>query len=764
MTDTTRKPFSAQEKRELLAKLLREKIGVETFPLSQGQRALWFLYRLAPESTAYNLLYTARLRFKVDRAALQRALQTLIQRYPILTATYAMDGKEPVQRLHKGQEVRVETIDASTWSLDALRQRLDEEGNHPFDLEKGPLLRVKLYLRSEQEAMLSLTIHHIVADLWSLNILLDELRLLYNADLAGQSTQLPPPGAPFPDYVYWQNTMLSGPEGEGHWRYWQQQLAGELPILHLPTDRPRPAVQTYRGASHQFPLDIETARRLRKLAQTENVTLYTLVLAVFELLLSRYSDQDELLIGTPMLGRNRAEDGRAVGYYANPVVLRANLTKNPTFKDLLQKTRQTVIEAIEHQDYPFPLLVERLQPRRDSGYSPLIQSLFIWDKPEVGEPGQAAPQFEPFVVGQQGAPFDLTLTIFEVGEALSADMRYNVDLFDEATIARMEQHFRALLGSVLAQPQERVAALPMLTESERQHMLVDWNATRSDFPEQSCIHQLFEEQVRRTPDEIAVVFEQQEVTYRELNSRANRVASALLAAGAQPDGFVGVAMDRSIEMVVALLAVLKAGAAYVPLEPGYPRERLLYMIQDAGLSLLLTQSRLRNLFAGQDLHIFSLDADESILATYSGENPKSQARPDSLMYMLYTSGSTGKPKGVLNIHRAVNNRLHWMQQAYHLTRDDRVLQKTPFSFDVSVWEFFWPLLNGARLVMARPRGHQDTAYLAALIEHERITTLHFVPSMLQAFLDQPGVERCTSLRRVICSGEALSPELHFFLL
>jgi len=807
VTDITRKPgaLSAQEKRELLAKLLREKISEESSPLSHGQRALWFLYRLAPESAAYNLLYTARLHFAVDVAALQRSVQALVRRYPILTATYAMNGKEPVQQLPRGREVQIETIDASSWSLDDLRQRLDDEGNRPFNLEQGPLMRVKLYIRPAQETLLSLTIHHIIADLWSLNILIDELRLLYNADKAGQAVQLPSAGAQFTDYVSWQAAMLAGQEGERHWRYWQQKLSGELPVLNLPTDRPRPTVQTYKGASHQFPLDTEISRRLRRLAQAENTTLYTLVLAVFELFLSRYSDQEELLIGTPMLGRNRVEDERAIGYYANPVVLRTNLVGNPTFEDLLRQVRQTVIEAIEHQDYPFPLLVERLQPRRDPGYSPLIQALFIWDKPEVQEPGQAAPQFEPFVVGQQGAPFDLTLTIFEVGDTLSADFRYNVDLFDETTIARMGRHFQTLLGAVIAHPQERVLALPMLTEAERQQILGAWNATQGYFPEHSCIHQLFEEQVQRTPEAVAVVFEQQRLTYRELNRRANRVAHALQAAGVGPDSFVGVAMERSIEMVVALLAVLKAGGAYVPLEPTYPRERLTYMLQDAGLSILLTQSRLRNLFAQNDLHVFSLDSvfraptplsrlplrgqvlgkedsvfraptplsrlplrgqvlgkedsDEDLLASYSDANAVSSAQPDSLMYMIYTSGSTGTPKGVLNIHRAVNNRLHWMQQAYQLTQDDRVLQKTPFSFDVSVWEFFWPLLNGARLVVARPGGQQDPDYLASLIEKEQITTLHFVPSMLQAFLDQPNIERCTSLKRVICSGEPLPFEL-----
>lgn len=782
--------LSAQEKRALLARLLRQKIDEsrESFPLSHGQRALWFLYRLAPESSAYNLLYAARLHFAVDVPALQRSLQALLQRYPILTAIYAMDGKEPVQRLHSDQMLQgnqsgglIEVIDASAWSSDHLRAAIEAEGNRPFNLEQGPLLRVKVYIRSAQESILSLTIHHIVADLWSLNLLIDELHILYAAEKVRESVwgtnvkaELPEVRTQFMDYVRWQANMLASPEGEQHWLYWQKKLAGELPVLNLPTDRPRPAIQTYEGASYSFRLTDELSGRLRQLAQAENVTLYTLVLATFMVLLSRYSDSEDLLLGTPMLGRNQAEYEKTIGYFANLVVLRANLAGNPSFKEFLAQVRQTVIEAIEHEDYPFPLLVERLQPKRDPSYSPLIQALFIWDKPYAhGEQGEmvqrraeviSAPQtdssqFEPFMIGQQGAPFDLTLTIFEVNGSLSADFHYNVDLFDETTLARMQGHLQTLLNAILAHPEQYILDLPILTEAERRQVLIEWNDTESEYPDQVCIHQLFEEQVCRTPQDVAVVFEDEQLTYVELNRRANRVAHTLQAAGVGPEILVGVAMERSLEMVIALLAILKAGGAYIPLEPTYPRARLAYMIQDAGLSIVLTQKRFRDRLLESNLSVLCLDDDPDPLASYNEENPTSLVQPDNLVYMIYTSGSTGKPKGVMNIHRALSNRLLWMQQAYQLNPADRVMQKTPFSFDVSVWEFFWPLLNGACLVVARPKGHQDPAYLISLIEEQHITTMHFVPSMLQAFLEQPGLEHCHSLKRVICSGEALSAEL-----
>ncbi|MBE3560030.1 MAG: amino acid adenylation domain-containing protein [Ktedonobacteraceae bacterium] len=782
MNDASRKlaELSPQEKRALLAQLLRKKVedAQRTFPLSQGQRALWFLYRLAPDSSAYNLLYSARIHAAIDVPALQHALQALIQRYPILTATYAMDGQEPVQRLHPDQQIPIEVIDASHWSEERLRQEVTAEGNRPFNLEQGPLLRLKLYPISAEETVLCLTLHHIITDLWSLDLLIDELSLLYAARTAGMQVQLPPAGAQFTDYIRWQNELLASAEGERHWRYWQQKLAGEPPVLHLPTDRPRPPVQTYKGASHSFRLDDAVTKQLRALAYAEKVTLFTLVLAVFKVLLYRYTDQEDLLIGTPTLGRNHAGQEKIIGYLANPVALRTSFAGNPTFKDLLLQVRQTVIEALEHQDFPFPLLVERLQPKRDPSYSPFIQALFIWDKPRAHgaeaiaellqnsldgtatRVAQVAPQFESFISGQQGAHFDLSLTIFEVDGSLSGDFHYNTDLFDASTLARMEQHFKELLSSVVAHPEQRVLELPMLTEQERQQILIEWNNTQSEFPDNTCVHRLFEAQVERTPDAVAVVFGCDQLTYDELNRRANRVAHALQTLGVGPDTLVGVHMERSIEMVVALLAVLKAGGAYVPLEPSYPRERLLSMIEDAGLKILLTQPHLGDQLPHDNRHILYLE-NELCSLSQNEENPVSAVQPDNLIYMIYTSGSTGKPKGVMNIHRALCNRLHWMQQAYRLTAEDRVLQKTPFGFDVAGWEFFWPLLNGARLVVARPRGHQDPAYLLALIEEQQITTMHFVPSMLQAFLEQPGLERgrCASLKRVICSGEALSVEL-----
>ncbi len=768
----------------MLRKKAQQEASNPSLPLSHGQRALWFIYQLAPQSPAYNLVYAARVRAPLDAALLERAARSLLRRHPILTATYSVQHGQPVQQLHPDQSISLNIVDASAWNEAELNRRIEEEGNRPFNLEHGPLLRVSAFTRGQAEYVLEIVIQHIIIDFWSFELLIDEFRTLYAAEKIAIQPPVPA-GLPYADYIHWQTDMLAGSEGEQHRAYWQETLAGDLPSLNLPADRPRPPVQTYSGASHLFSLDERLSERLKALAHQERVTSFMLLLAAFQTLLYRYTDQEDILVGTPAAGRGRSDVQRTFGYLANPVVLRADFSDNPTFKNLLGRVRQTVIGAIEHQDYPFPLLVERLQPRRDPSYSPLFQAVFVWDQLHQFESasgvfaathtawfGQSvvAAQLareklpvEPRALNQQGAAFDLTLRMRELESgSLSADFRYNTDLFDAATIARLGEHFQALLEGIAAQPEQRVGSLPLLAPEERHHMLVEWNDTRSDYPADTCVHQLFEAQVEQTPDAVAVVFENQRLTYRQLNRRANQLARNLQEQGVGPENLVGVCMERSIEMVVALVGILKAGAAYVPLDPSYPRDRLEYMIQDAHLPVLLTQQRLLDsLPESVGTTIVSLDAqiawdDES---DRWDENAVNAIRSENIVYMIYTSGSTGKPKGVMNTHRGLTNRLWWMQQTYHLSPEDRVMQKTPFSFDVSVWEFFWPLITGARLIVARPGGHQDTAYLAALIAGQQITTMHFVPSMLQAFLQEPDLEQCRSLRQVMCSGEALPFEL-----
>ena len=775
--------LSATQKRALLAKLLRDKAQArESYvPISHNQKALWFLAQLAPESAAYNLLYSARITAEIDSTALQRAVEKIAVRYPQLTATFiSRNGSkngEPRQKLVSNGVIPFEQIKATSWSLEQLQHYLIEESNRPIDIERGPMLRIMLFKRSLDDYVLAFIAHHIAVDFWALDMLVDELSILYVGEKTGLDAPLAPVGPQHNEYVRWQSEMLAGAEGERHWQYWRETLKGELPVLSLPLDGPRPTKQTYKGASHYFAIDSQVTRQLRKLAQEERVTLFMLMLAAYYALLYRLTNQQDIIVGTPALGRSKSEWEHVIDYLANPVMTRGQLDAELTFKSLLEQVRQQVFNALEHQDFPFPLIVERLQPRRDPSYAAIYQTLFIWDRPAkhslkdllrgaqadthsdfLQRANQESLSFEPFAYGQQGAQLDLALTIFEIDGELTADFRYNTDLFNAATVERFADYFQVILAGIVANAEQKVLELPLLSEKERLTMLVDWNDTQANYPQNLCLHEFIEVQASQVPDRTALLFEDRSLGYRELNEAANKLAHRLRTMGVGPDMLVGVCMERSLEMVVALLGVLKAGGAYVPLDPSYPEERLSYMLQDAQVSVLLTQARfVKHLPAIEKT--LCLDAGWDADWPEATDNLSTEVQPRNLAYMIYTSGSTGRPKGVMNTHQGIVNRLYWMQQHYHLSVQDRVLQKTPFSFDVSVWEFFWPLLAGTTLVIARPGGHQNPTYLADLIAEQRITTLHFVPSMLQAFLQEPQLERCASLRRVICSGEALTRDL-----
>ena len=775
--------LSSQEKRSLLTERLRQKADETrvTYSPSYGQKALWFLHQNSPESAAYNTAFAGRIRSRVDAAALERACQALVLRHPALRACFPAPDGAPVQEVRGYHELDFAVIDAGADGPMELRQRVIAAYERPFDLENGPLFRVMLFTSAPEDHVLLLTLHHIISDAWSIWTLLDELRVLYPAKQSGKRADLSALNGQYADYVHWQTELLASALGERLWCYWRDQLASPLPTLNLATDRPPDSTRAFRGASYFFKLAPTLGARVRELARAQGVTLFTVLLAVFQVLLQRYSGQDDIIVGTPTSGRSQPEFAGIVGYFVNPIALRANLSAAPAFQTFLHQTRDTVLAGIAHQEYPFPLLVERLQPTRDASRSPVFQALFALQKPQERDglarrrqPGASAARLnlgdlvvEPLKLPQMEGQFELTLEITDMGDALDAIFKYDPAQFDETTIARMAGHYENLLHAAVARPETSIADLPLLEAAERHQLLVEWNATQREYPLDRCLHHWFEDQVARAPDAIAVQFpstssghnEDQCLTYRELNARANQLAHRLHALGVGPQTLVGVCMERSLEMVTALYGVLKAGGAYVPLDPAYPKERLAFMLTDAQTPVLLTQRALLSKLPEHSAHVLCLDADLESIEQESTENPASENGPDDLAYMIYTSGSTGKPKGALNTHRGICNRLFWMQEEYRLTPDDRVLQKTPFSFDVSVWEFFWPLLNGARLVVAQPDGHLDSAYLADLIRAQQITTLHFVPSMLQLFLEEPGIETCTSLRRVICSGEALPYDL-----
>ena len=439
-----------------------------------------------------------------------------------------------------------------------------------------------------------------------------------------------------------------------------------------------------------------------------------------------------------------------LGVFVNTLVLRTDLSGDPSFRELLRRIRGVALGAYTNQDLPFEILVEVLRPDRDLSRNPLFDVMFqLRNTPErdVAFPGLRTACID-FDIGV--AKFDLTLEAIDQSEGLECRFEYNTDLFDAATIERMAGHFQILLEGIVANPDQCISDLPLLSESERRQLLVEWNGTNRDYPDGKCIHELFEQEAERSPDAVAVIFEAQQLTYRELNARVNQLAHYLRKRGVGPDVLVAICMERSLEMIIGLLGILKTRGAYVPLDPSYPMERLALMLADTRAKVVLTQARLRNTLSGHGAHVACLDTEWAEIEQQSAENPANRASLESLAYVIYTSGSTGKPKGAMNTHRGLCNRLQWMQEIYQLSQSDRVLQKTPFSFDVSVWEFFWPIIAGARLVIARPAGHQDSRYLVDLIRQQGITTLHFVPSMLRAFLEEPRIESCKSLRQVFC--------------
>jgi amino acid adenylation domain-containing protein len=744
-------------------------------PLAHGQRALWHLYQMAPKSTALNIYCTVEFSSEFNLTSWRRAWQKIGERHSILRTTYTSCEGQPVQVVDPHREIEIEVTDASNWSEDYLKTQILATADRPFDLEKGSVLRIQLYTRHDKTSVQVLVMHQIAGDMWSFDILLEELQLLYTTEmelLEGDSAKgndvinkvdlLP---WQYTDYVSWQQKTLESAKGKQLWAYWKQELAGELPVLNLPTDRGRPPVQTYEGNSQFIELDEALLEKLRDVGKCEGASLYTLLLATFLVQLYRYTNQEDILVGSAMAGRSAHQEfKKIVGYFSDPVVLRANFSGNPTFKEFLAQIRGTVFRAVRHQDYPFPLLVEQLDANRDLSRPPLFQVAFTWQKhgwyetaSNFSDEQDKDLSMKPYSSGiQRGSVLDLNLQIEEAGSSLIANWQYNTDLFDATTVSRMAGHFQTLLEAIVTNPEQCVAQLPLLTEAERNQLLVEWNNTRTEYPLDKCIHQLFEEQVERTPDNVAVVFEDQQLTYRELNARANQLAHYLQKQGVGPDVLVGICVERSLKMIVGLFGILKAGGAYVPLDPAYPQERLTFMLEDAQVPVLLTQKQLLENLPVHQRQTTYLDSDWDVIVRESKENPISKVRAENLAYVIYTSGSTGRPKGAMLDHRGICNRLLWGIEYCRMNEADRILHETPISFDPSVTEIFAPLLVGAQLILASLGKEQDSSYLVKLIAEKRVTHLDLMPSMLQMLLEEKEIKSCDCLKVINCDGEALT--------
>ncbi|MGC3025729.1 amino acid adenylation domain-containing protein [Burkholderia sp. DN3021] len=716
--------------------------------LSEAQRQLWILSEVDPEgSLAYNVNTTLELNGRLDEAAMRAAVQGLVDRHEALRTTLTPDGSGQI--VHPSLKLQIPLIDTDQ---DAWR---DHESRQPFDLVNGPLFRAALVRLDSERHLLVMTAHHIICDGSTFGILLEDLARAY----AGAA----PAAAPlqFREYLKQLDGQRHSPETKANRAYWLEQCARRAEPLNLPLDYSRPAVKTFHGERVSLHLDAAEAGSLRAAARQNGCTLYMMLLAGFNLFLHRIAGQQEIVTGIPVTGRSVAGSDRLAGYCTHLLPLRSTLPEQATVASFLAGTRQNLLDALEHQDYPFAELVREIGAQRDLNAAPLVSAVFNL------EPVSALPELPGLTVGLVApliryTAFDLNVNVLDAGQELLIDCDYNTDLFDASTVQRFLAIYRTLLMRLTDDASAAVARLPLLSDAERNLLTVEWNRTETDFGADATqpLHRLFEQQIERTPDAIAAVCDDASLTYAELNLRANRLAHRLIELGVVPDALVGVAMERSLDMIVALLAILKAGGAYVPVDPEYPAERVRFMIDNAQLRWLLTQQHLLDALPDTDARVIVVDRDTLELDAAPASNPAPALNGENLAYMIYTSGSTGRPKGALNTHRAITNRILWMQHAYALDADDAVLQKTPFSFDVSVWEFFWPLTVGARLVFARPGGQRETDYLVELIERERITTIHFVPSMLRAFLDHPDLDaHCASLRRVVCSGEALPFDL-----
>ncbi|WP_155490320.1 amino acid adenylation domain-containing protein, partial [Pseudomonas syringae group genomosp. 3] len=730
-------------------------------PLSWSQQRLWFLDQLdRAAGAAYHIAAGLRLRGQLNRDALQATLDRIVARHEILRTHFVLHKGQAIQLIAPAaQGFALATHDlrslGSTAQHEAVERLAREESVAPFDLSSGPLIRGRLVQLSETEHVLLVTQHHIVSDGWSTGVLLQEIGTLYRAFSQGLADPLPALAFQYVDYAAWQREWLQGETLQTQVDFWRQHLSGAPALLELPTDHRRPPLRSYAGGRVSLALGPALTAGLRQLGQRHGATLFMTLLAGWSSLLSRFSGQDDVVIGTPVANRPRSELESLIGFFVNTLALRIRPEGSLSVAALLEQVKAVMLAAHAHQDLPFEQVVEALQPPRSLGHSPIFQvMLALNNTPGGGELSLPELSLEPLQTPHTTAQFDLSLSLVEAKGGLLGSLEYASDLFERATIDRMTGHLQVLLEGMVADDQQPVGKLPLLSCAQRRQVLETFNDTAAAYPADKLLHQLFEERVAQHPDALAVVDEAGSLTYGELNVRANRLAHYLIGLGVQPDDRVAICVQRSLEMVVGLLGILKAGGAYVPLDPGYPPERLRYMLEDSAPVGLLLQGETRMLLG--ELAVPMLDLQEGDWEVEADHNPVVPTiKPQHLAYVMYTSGSTGKPKGVANQHNGVVNRLWWAQSEYQLGADDCVLQKTPFGFDVSVWEIFLPLLAGAQLVMARPGGHQDPHYLMEVIERRSISMLHFVPSMLQAFVNQTPAGRCSTLKRVICSGETL---------
>ncbi len=748
---------------------IEQEAEVFVFPASFAQQRLWFFDRLAPGNPFYNVSTALRLKGSLNLTALEQTFNEIVRRHETLRTTFVMVEGQPVQAIAPSLTIPLPVINlqnrSPTEQETEARTLTIHEAKHPFNLAEGPLLRVTLLQLSETEYVLLLNLHHIVADGWSIGVLIKELGILYTTFLDKQLSPLPELPIQYADFAEWQRQWLQGELLETQLAYWRQHL-NKITILNLPTDRYRPAVQTYRGAKQFLTIPASLSKALQSLSQQENVTLFMTLLAAFKTLLYRYTGQEDIAVGSPIANRNLSEIETLIGFFVNSLVLRTDLSGNPTFRKLLSRVKEVAMGGYAHQDLPFEKLVEVLHPERDLSRNPLFQVSFSLQNTPVEALYLPELTLSLLEFDTGTAKLDLEFHFWSDLESIKAQVVYSTDLFDDTTITRMLGHFQTLIESIVANPEQRLSELPILTDAERHQLLVEFSHNQSKIQNpkskiEQCFHQLFEAQVEKNPDAIALVFENQQLTYRELNIRANQLAHHLQQFGVVPDVLVGICLERSLDMIVGLLSILKAGGAYLPLDPTYPQERLSFMLEDAQVSILLTHSSIAPLFKGgwgdlrRDLSVIFIDKDLENIRQYSKENLTSSVTHDNLAYVIYTSGSSGKPKGVLVQHKGLYNLAEAQIDIFNVQPSSRILQFASLSFDASIFEIVMALGTGATLYLANKESLLPGQSLIKLLRDNAITHVTLPPAVLSVLPK----EELPALQTIICAGESCSQDI-----
>lgn len=769
------KPVSAEEKLRLLKQQLMEKANREnsSFPLSFGQKALWFIQQSAPDRSTYNEALAVKITSSLNVAALKKSFQRLLNRHSVLRTSYIVQEGVLQQQVRGFEEISFEETDASGWDDETIRAKALETYSRPFDLATGPVIRIRLFRRSQADHVLLAVIHHICCDGWSMMVLMDDLSLLYNNETKGTDVPLSPLPLTYSDHVRSEETLLSSPRGEELWKYWNKVLEGELPLLQLPADRSRPAVKTDNGSSAYFNLSPELSAKLKMLSRKEGTSLYVTLLAAFQVLLSKFSGQEDIITGTPVAGRTKSAYERMMGYFVNPVAIRGNTGGDPAFVSFLGQIRKTVLDALSHQEFPFPLIVEKLNIPRDVSRTPVFQAMFFlqtiqqYDSAaELLIPGNQGTSvklgdlhLEYFHFPHKEGRFDVTLEMIEGKEGLSGLFKYNTDLFDASSIERIIAGFKILLECIAENPAARISELSVLTNEQRAQVLQEWNDTEEIFEGKQFVHELFEEQAAQNPHMPAVVFEDQKLSYQDLNERANRLARYLKEKGAGPEVLVGICLERSAEVMVSILAIMKAGAGYVPVDPGFPGERLLYMAENSGMKILIAENRLHDQFSATGIQMICPGKDSEAIKKQSAENLTNIASPDNLTYVIYTSGSTGQPKGVGVEFRQLHNYVKGVTSRLDLNHQASYATVSTFAADLGNTVIFPSLITGGCLHIISGERITDPQAFAAYMRKHRIDCIKITPSHMEALMNADDPSEVLPVKRLILGGESCSAAL-----